>query len=220
MLQMVDLVKTYGDGAAVRAVDGINLEIQMGEFVALVGPSGSGKTTLLNLIGTLDQPTSGKVVIEGVDTSTLRGDGMADFRRTTIGFIFQMFNLIPTLTAWENVMLPLTPYRRGLKFNLKDHARELLQKVGMEKRLQHLPGQLSGGEQQRVAIARALINAPRIILADEPTGNLDSKSGEEVVSLLESLVREQGLTLVLVTHNAEIAGQADRVIHLQDGRLV
>lgn len=220
MIQVIDVNKIYNNGAAVYALEGVTLQIEKGEFLALVGPSGSGKTTLLNLLGTLDRPTSGKIVIDGTDTGALHGDGLADFRRSTIGFVFQMFNLIPTLTALDNVMMPLLPYRRSLNFTLKARAKELLSRVDLENRSHHLPGQLSGGEMQRVAIARALINYPRLILADEPTGNLDSKAGEGVVNLLQCLVREQGLTIVLATHNTEIAAGADRVIRLQDGKLV
>lgn len=214
-----NLTKVYGDGAEARALDGVSLEVGDGEFLAITGPSGSGKTTLLNLIGTLDHPTSGRVVVDGADVNTLRGDALADFRRQKIGFIFQLFNLVPMLTALENVMLPLLPYRRGLSFNLKERAQELLEVVGLGERLHHLPGQLSGGEQQRVAIARALVNHPRLILADEPTGNVDSKVGQEIVDLLRRLNRELGLTVVLVTHDVALAAQADRMVALRDGRL-
>lgn len=213
------LTKDYGDGTAVRALDGVSLSIAYNEFVAIAGPSGSGKSTLLNLIGTLDNPTFGRVVIDGIDIGTLRGDRLADFRREKIGFVFQLFNLVPTLNALENVMLPLIPYRRRLVFNLEGRARELLKSMGLGDRFHHLPGQLSGGEQQRVAIARALINSPSLVLADEPTGNLDTKIGEEIMRLLRQLYWEEGLTIILVTHDAAIAAQADRVLHLKDGRL-
>lgn len=214
------LTKEYPIGPTqIIALHEVSLTIDRGEFLAVVGPSGSGKTTLLNLIGTLDVPTRGRVIVDGTDVSTLRGNVLADFRRTKVGFVFQLYNLVPILTALENVMLPLIPYRRGLDFELEARARELLEAVGLGKRLRHLPGQLSGGEQQRVAIARALINSPQIILADEPTGNLDSKAGEEIMALLRRLNRERNLTLVLVTHNEAIAAQADRVVYLQDGRL-
>jgi putative ABC transport system ATP-binding protein len=209
IVQTEALTKEYGDGTSVRALEDVSISIASGEFVAIRGPSGSGKSTLLNLIGTLDNPTSGRVVV----------DALADFRRAKIGFVFQLFNLVPTLDALENVILPLLPYRRALKFNLEGRARELLTRMGLEGRLHHLPGQLSGGEQQRVAIARALINSPSLILADEPTGNLDTKIGEEIVRLLRQLNQEQGLTLVLVTHDITVASQADRIIHLKDGRL-
>jgi ABC-type lipoprotein export system ATPase subunit len=214
-----NLTKVYGDGAEARALDGVSLEVGDGEFLAITGPSGSGKTTLLNLIGTLDRPTSGRVVVDGADVNTLRGDALADFRRQKIGFIFQLFNLVPMLTALENVMLPLLPYRRGLSFNLKERAQELLGVVGLGGRLHRLPGHLSGGEQQRVAIARALVNHPKVILADEPTGNVDSKAGQEIVDLLRRLNQELGLTVVLVTHDAALATQADRMVALRDGRL-
>ncbi|NUQ84745.1 MAG: ABC transporter ATP-binding protein [Anaerolineales bacterium] len=220
IVQIESLIKDYGDGTSVRALDEVTLSVASGEFVAIQGPSGSGKSTLLNLIGTLDTPTSGQITVDGVDLGTLRGDALADFRRAKIGFVFQLFNLVPTLNALENVMLPLLPYQRGLGFKLEARARELLTRIGLEERLHHLPGQLSGGEQQRVAIARALINSPSLILADEPTGNLDTKIGEEIVGLLRQLNQEQGLTLVLVTHDAAVASQADRIIHLQDGRLL
>lgn len=214
------LTKDYGEGTSVRALDDVSISIVAGEFVAIRGPSGSGKSTLLNLIGTLDTPTSGQIFVGDVDLGALRGDALADFRRTKIGFVFQLFNLVPTLNALENVTLPLLPYQRGLKFDLKKRARGLLEEMGLDDRLDHLPGQLSGGEQQRVAIARALVNSPSLILADEPTGNLDTKIGEEIVRLLRQLNQEQGLTLVLITHDATVASQADRIIHLQDGRLL
>jgi ABC-type lipoprotein export system ATPase subunit len=209
--------KVYGNGATVPALKEVSLEIAAGEIVAVQGPSGSGKSTLLNLIGTLDQPTSGRVVVDGVDVGTLRGNALADFRRQKIGFVFQLFNLVPSLNALENVMLPLLPYRRGLAFNLPERARELLAGMGLGERLDHLPGQLSGGEQQRVAIARALINQPHLILADEPTGNLDSQNGQEILELLRRLNREEGITLVLVTHDTAVATHAGRTVQLQDG---
>jgi len=220
MIVTENLTKIYTDGAPVRALDGVTLEIGAGEFVAITGPSGSGKSTLLNLIGTLDRPTSGRVVVDGVDVGTLRGNALADFRRERIGFVFQMFHLVPTLTALENVMLPLIPYRRGLKFRLEERAQELLEAVGLGDRLHHLPGQLSGGEQQRVAIARALINTPKVILADEPTGNLDSRAGAEIVALLRQLNRERGVTVLVATHNEAVAQAADRILRLRDGRVV
>ena len=214
------LTKVYGDGASVRALDGVSLRVDSGEFLAVCGPSGSGKTTLLNLIGTLDRPTSGEVWVNGVNVARLKGDALADFRRENIGFVFQLFHLVPWLTALENVMLPLLPYRRGLGFDLEDRARGLLEEMGLGGRLEHLPGELSGGEQQRVAIARALVNRPRLVLADEPTGNLDSASGSEVMELLRRSNESHGVTVVLVTHDERVAGYADRVIHLQDGKIV
>jgi putative ABC transport system ATP-binding protein len=220
MIVTENVTKIYTVGAPVRALDGVTLEIAAGEFVAVTGPSGSGKSTLLNLIGTLDRPTSGRIVVDGVDVGTLRGNALADFRRERIGFVFQMFHLVPTLTALENVMLPLLPYRRGLRFRLEERARELLEIMGLGDRLHHLPGQLSGGEQQRVAIARALINTPKVLLADEPTGNLDSKVGMEIISLLRQLNRERGITVIVATHNPAVAREADRIIQLQDGKIV
>ena len=220
MITTKQLTKIYPAGTAVRALDALTLEVTAGEFVAITGPSGSGKSTLLNLIGTLDHPTSGQLIVDGVAVSTLRGNALADFRRTRLGFIFQLFHLAPTLTALENVMLPLLPYQRGLSFHLEKRATELLATVGLQARLQHLPSQLSGGEQQRVAIARALINTPKIILADEPTGNLDSQAGAEIITLLRQLNRERGVTLLVTTHNEAIALATDRIIQLRDGRMV
>lgn len=220
IVQAEALSKVYGDGATVRALDGVDLRVQIGEFLAITGPSGSGKSTLLNLMGTLDVPTSGRMIVDGVDVCTLRGIQLADFRRERIGFVFQVFNLIPVLTALENVMLPLIPYQRGLRFRLREKAQALLGMVGLAERAQHLPGQLSGGEQQRVAIARALVNTPWLILADEPTGNLDSRAGAEVVALLRCLNREQGVSVVLVTHSEALAQRADRAVRLQDGTIV
>jgi macrolide transport system ATP-binding/permease protein len=220
MIQIDNVSKVYGRNAAVHALKEISLAVPAGEVLAIQGPSGSGKSTLLNLIGTLDQPTSGRIVVDGVAVDQLRGNALADFRRQKIGFVFQMFNLVPTLTALENVMLPLLPYRRGLDFDLRERAESLLAQMGLGDRLTHLPGQLSGGEQQRVAIARALINRPRLILADEPTGNLDSKRGEEILSLLRQLNQEQGITILLVTHDTAVAAQAGRIVQLQDGAVI
>lgn len=215
-----NLTKVYSDSVTVRALDSVNLTVPRGEFLAVMGPSGSGKTTLLNLIGTLDVPTSGRIIVDGIDIGTLRGNQLADFRRAKIGFIFQLFHLVPTLTALENVMLPLLPYRRRLTFRLEARASALLQEVGLAQRVEHLPGQLSGGEQQRVAIARALINHPTLILADEPTGNLDSQAGQEIIALLRRLSLEHGLTVIIVTHNPGLAAQADRVLELIDGQII
>jgi len=220
IVQTHSLSKAYSNGADIRALEDVTLSIEGGEFVAISGSSGSGKSTLLNLIGTLDHPTSGQIIIDGVDVTTLKGNVLADFRREKIGFVFQLFNLIPELTALENALMPLLPYQRGLGFKLQDRARELLERMGLGERLHHLPGQLSGGEQQRVAIARALVNHPRLILADEPTGNLDTQNGVDVINLLRQLNREKGLTLVLVTHDSLLATQADRVLYLKDGRLM
>lgn len=219
IIQTQNLTRIYEDGSRVLALDDVSFKVAEGEFLAILGPSGSGKSTLLNLIGTLDKPTSGILTVAGVNLDKLHGDSLADFRRKTIGFVFQLFNLVPTLNSLENVILPLLPYRRGLKFNLEVRARELLNNMGLRDRLYHLPGQLAGGEQQRVAIARAMINFPRLMLADEPTGNLDIKTGEEIIKQLRSLNQKKGVTLVVVTHDNAIASQADRVVHLRDGRI-
>jgi len=220
MIVAEGLTKVYTDGTEVRALGGVDLSIERGEFVAVVGPSGVGKSTLLNLLGTLDEPTAGRVVVDGVDVSTLQGDALADFRRAEIGFIFQLFNLVPILSALENVMLPLIPYRRQCEFNLEARARELLDAVGLAERARHLPAQLSGGEQQRVAIARALVNEPEVMLVDEPTGNLDTRVGDEVMELLRRVCDEGGRTVVLVTHSPRVAAFADRVCFLKDGAIV
>lgn len=220
MIWAEGLTKLYSDGTEVRALNGVDLSAMQGEFVAVMGPSGSGKSTLLNLIGTLDEPTAGRVVVDGVDVSTLQGDALADFRRERIGFVFQLFNLVPTLSALENVMLPLIPYRRQCEFDLQARACELLDAVGLAERVSHLPAQLSGGEQQRVAIARALVNEPTIVLADEPTGNVDTRAGDEVMELLRQVCDEGGRTVVLVTHSPRVAAFADRVYFLKDGGIV
>lgn len=216
-----DLSKTYegGDTRQVAALQSISLEIGRGEFVAVVGPSGSGKSTLLNLLGGIDRPTEGHLAVNGVDLSRLRGDDLADFRRKTVGLVFQLFNLVPVLSAIENVKLPLVPYPPK-KFNLDRRAQNLLEQVGLARRRDHLPSQLSGGEQQRVAIARALVNEPDLVLADEPTGNLDSASGESLIDIFSTLHQEQGVTIVLVTHDRAIAERAQRVVELRDGHLL
>ncbi len=220
MISIQGLVKVYRKGSEVLALDNVSFRVPRGEFLAIAGPSGSGKTTLLNLIGTLDYPTSGAILFDGTDLRTLKEKEIADFRRQNIGFVFQLFNLLPALTALENVMLPLLPYRKSLPFTLEERARKLLAEVGLSNRMNHLPSELSGGEQQRVAIARALVNYPKVVLADEPTGNVDSKVGEEIVALLRQLNNELNLTIVLVTHDIAVATQAHRLLHLQDGRLV
>jgi putative ABC transport system ATP-binding protein len=205
--------------ATINALGGIDLTIEQGEIVALVGPSGSGKTTLLQLLGALDRPTSGQVFFEGRDLSTLGDNDLADLRLRAFGFVFQTFNLIPTLNALENVEAKLAP--TGLPdSDLRARSLALLEEVGLSDRADHLPSQLSGGEQQRVAIARALSTEPRVLLADEPTGNLDSRTGTEVVDLLTSLSEERGHTVILVTHDVEIAAKAHRSIRMQDGRLL
>jgi putative ABC transport system ATP-binding protein len=219
MYELRGVSRVYGQGEArVLAVRDLDLTIDEGELTAVVGPSGSGKTTLLQLLGALDRPTSGEVVFEGRDLATLRDGELTRLRLDTIGFVFQQFNLIPTLSAHANVEAALAP--RGLRASERNATAErLLEAVGLGRRGQHLPSQLSGGEQQRVAIARALANDPRVLLADEPTGNLDSETGDEIVELLRSLTAERGLTVVLITHNAAIARRADRVVRMQDGRV-
>ena len=211
-----NLTKIYGDGAEVRALDGVNLKVCAGEFVALVGPSGSGKSTLLNMIGALDRPTSGDVIVNGASLALVRD--LDRFRGHTIGFVFQTHNLIPTLTAHENVEVPM--YESSLSRNARRaRAEELLALVGLRARMDFLPNQLSGGERQRIAIARALANHPAIILADEPTGNLDTTNTADIMRLLTDLNRTQGTTLIVVTHNHEVACTAQRVITLRDGKI-
>ena len=202
----------------VHALVDLNLDIKKGEIVAIMGPSGSGKSTLLNMFGILDQPTSGKVIIDKKDVSEVKKNDCPKIRSEMVGFIFQQYNLIPTLTALENVMLPLK-YAGVKKSEAKKRATEFLREVGMEKRTSSKPTQLSGGQQQRVAIARALVNNPAIILADEPTGNLDTKTGDEIVEMMVDLNKRTGQTFVIVTHNPDITRIADRVIHLRDGKL-
>lgn len=215
MIEMRDLHKSFPGGT--NAVRGITLTIAAGEFVAIMGPSGSGKSTLLSLLGALDSPTSGSVVIDGVDVSRLRGDHLADFRFDKVGFIFQQYYLLPTLTVLGNVMAPLLP--RKVEYNKRRTAMQLLEAVGLSHKLGSLPGQLSGGEQQRACIARALINAPPLLLADEPTGALDEKNGDIVLDLLQNLRRSRSLTIVMVTHDSRVAERADRIIRLIDGKL-
>jgi putative ABC transport system ATP-binding protein len=212
--------RAYGEGSTlVTALDSLDLTIRSGEFVAILGPSGSGKTTLLQLLGALDRPSAGTVRFEGRRLDGLGDAALADLRLSAIGFVFQQFNLIPTLTATGNVEAGLAPLRmNGVKRS--DAAAQHLEAVGLAPRANHLPTQLSGGEQQRVAIARALARSPRVVLADEPTGNLDTKSGEMVIDLLGSLHRDLKITLVLVTHDQWVAERADRVLRLADGRLI
>jgi putative ABC transport system ATP-binding protein len=219
MIQLKNVQKVYPMGeVGVPALRGIDLTIQPGEFVAIMGPSGSGKSTLLHLLGCLDLPDDGIVQLGGHDVTKLDEDTLAQIRGKKIGFVFQTFNLIPTLTALENVELPL--FFQGVsRAERRVRAAELLSKVGLDGRMHHKPSQLSGGERQRVAIARALANNPEIILADEPTGNLDSESGEAILDLLAQLHRE-GKTIILVTHNPEAAAYAQRILRIRDGRLV
>jgi ABC-type lipoprotein export system ATPase subunit len=216
MVETHDLTKIYGDGDAVRALDGVNLAIEEGEMVAVMGPSGSGKSTLLNMIGGLDRPTEGRVLVNGRDLATVRN--LDAFRAQTVGFVFQLHNLLPTLTALENVEVPMRGQSIGHRAR-RERARELLGLVGLAGRLDHLPSQLSGGQRQRVAIARALANRPRLILADEPTGNLDTAAGEELMALLAELNKSQGTTIVVVTHDRRVAQATGRILTMSDGRI-
>ena len=218
-IRAVDLTRTFEVGeTTVEALRSINLEVAGGQFVALVGPSGSGKSTLLNLVGGLDRPTDGQLWIDGVELSASKEKALTDHRRCRVGFVFQSFNLLPRLTAVENVALPLMFVGVDERGRV-ERAEQLLAQVGLSDRMDHRPTQLSGGEQQRVAIARALVNRPAIILADEPTGNIDTATGAEIMDLLRRLNREQGVTLLLVTHDPEAAEFADRVIQLRDGQI-
>ena len=218
VIELKDVIKTYKLGDEVlNALDDVNLAIHKGEFVAITGPSGSGKSTLANIIGGLDRPTSGSIVVDGNDLSRVRDRQMSDYRNRHIGFVFQSFNLQGTQTALENVMLPLV-FARMKSRDRKARAKECLEAVGLGDRLKHRPSQLSGGQRQRVAIARALAIQPSIILADEPTGNLDTSRGEEIMKLLRDL-NVQGITLVVITHDMAVAKQADRVIEIRDGKV-
>lgn len=220
LISLEDVKKVYGSGPIrVDALSDVNLRIAHGEFVAILGPSGSGKSTLMNIIGCLDRPTAGRYLLEDVDVSSLRDEALARIRNRKIGFVFQMFNLLRKQTALENVQLPLLYSGVTLKAR-REKALGVLKKIGLEGRWNHRPNELSGGECQRVAIARALITEPPILLADEPTGNLDTKTGTEILSLFQTLNREEGVTLILVTHNPEIAKEARRRIYIQDGKIV
>jgi putative ABC transport system ATP-binding protein len=219
-IELVELTKHYRQGrTVVRALDGVSLRIGAGEFVSVVGRSGSGKTTLLDLVGLLLRPTSGKVLVDGVDTTGLKDGRRADLRGQRVGFIFQEYNLLPTLNVVENVLLPL----RYTRSNVKDgraRALELLEAMDLKDRLKHRPDELSGGQQQRVAIARALINRPALVLGDEPTGAVDTQTSEELVGLMRRLNREEQVTFVIVTHDLDLARQADRMVRLKDGRVL
>ena len=219
-IELVELTKHYKQGSnVVKALDGVSLVIPGGEFASVVGRSGSGKTTLLDLVGLLLRPTSGKVVIDGVDTTRLRDGQRADTRGQRIGFIFQEYNLLPTLNIVENVMLPLR-YTKSRVGDGKARAHDLLEQVGLADRLRHRPDELSGGEQQRVAIARSLINRPALVLADEPTGAVDSQTSMELLALMRRLNGEENVTFLIVTHDLELASRAGRMIRLKDGRVV
>ncbi len=211
------LVKTYHSGTPVYALRGVDFRVERGELVAIMGSSGSGKSTLMNLLGCLDKPTSGSYKLDGVEVSSLSADQLADLRNQRIGFVFQGFNLLARTSALDNVELPMVYSRHPLRGKPVELAREALQRVGLGDRLDHHPSQLSGGQQQRVAIARALVTSPALLLADEPTGNLDSRTSVEILALFQELNREEGLTVILVTHEPDIAAYAHRTIELRDG---
>lgn len=218
ILQAKDLKKMYGSGDnVVHALDGVNLSVEKGEFVAVVGTSGSGKSTLLHMLGGLDRPTSGTVTVDGQEIFSLKDEALTIFRRRKIGFVFQAYNLVPVLNVYENIVLPIELDGAQIK---KEFVDQIVQTLGLDGRLDALPGQLSGGQQQRVAIARALAAAPAIILADEPTGNLDSKTSQDVLSLLKVTSQKFTQTIVMITHNEEIAQMADRIVRIEDGRIV
>lgn len=218
ILETRNLRKIYGSGdTEVRALDGVNLSVDSGEFVAIVGTSGSGKSTLLHMLGGLDRPTSGSVIVDGKDIFSLKDEALTIFRRRKIGFVFQSYNLVPVLNARENIVLPIQLDGRQVD---EDFLDKIVNTLGLEKKLGSLPSQLSGSQQQRVAIARALAAAPAIILADEPTGNLDSRTSQDVLSLLKVTSQKFTQTIVMITHNEEIAQTADRIIRIEDGRIV
>ena len=218
ILRIENLSKVYGKkGTEIQAVNNMNFSVNKGEFIAIIGASGSGKSTLLNLIGGIDAPSNGKVIIDGQDMYTLNDDKLSALRRRKIGFIFQSYNLIPVLTVEENIKMPILLDDNKPE---KKYIQELMSMLGLEDRKNHLPNELSGGQQQRVSIARALSNNPSIILADEPTGNLDKKNGSEVIALLTATVKKYSQTLILITHDMEIANLADRVIQIEDGMII
>jgi lipoprotein-releasing system ATP-binding protein len=220
VLVVEQVTKDYGDGAKTRALAGIDLEVGAGELMALVGPSGSGKSTLLNIIGLLDRPTTGRVVLEGTDTSTLDDRGLTTLRARMLGFVFQFHHLLPAFTAVENVMLPAWGDRGTPSREMRTAAEDILRAVGLADRLHYRTNNLSGGQQQRVAIARALVRHPTLVLADEPTGNLDSESSAEIFALMRRFNRERKTTFVVVTHDSRIAEQCDRIVELVDGRVI
>lgn len=217
VLQTKDLKKYYGSGEnQVKALDGVNLSVEQGEFVAIVGTSGSGKSTLLHMLGGLDRPTGGTVIVEDKDIFSFKDEALTIFRRRKIGFVFQSYNLVPVLSVWENVVLPIQ--LDGKKPD-ESYINEVIASLGLEKKRKNLPNQLSGGQQQRVAIARALAAKPAILLADEPTGNLDSKTSQDVLGLMKVMGQKFGQTMVMITHNEEIAQMADRIVRIEDGRI-
>lgn len=219
ILKVENLTKTYGGSgeSLVNAVDDVSFSVEKGEFVAIVGASGSGKSTLLHLIGGVDRPTSGKIFVDGNDISKMNDDKLAVFRRRQVGIVYQFYNLIPILTVEENITLPCDLDGRGVD---RERLEMILDSFGLRARRKHLPNQLSGGQQQRTSIARALINNPSLVLADEPTGNLDSKSSDEVMSMLKMCNQSYGQTVIMITHNLDIAKQADRIITISDGKIV
>ena len=220
LIQTIDLRKSYAlGGSTVHALDGVTLNVEKGEFVSVIGSSGSGKSTLMNMIGGLDQPDSGTIMIDGEDVSTLKPNALAAFRSSKLGFVFQQFQLMPRRTALSNVSLPLQ-YRRPPLPDGESRARAALEAVGLGERRHHKPTELSGGQQQRVAIARALVGSPSLLLADEPTGALDSQTSKEIMELLVSLNRSEGLTIILITHDLEVAAYANRVITMSDGQII
>lgn len=216
LIETRDLTKVYGDGEKVRALDGVNITIQDGEMLTVMGPSGSGKSTLLNMLGGLDRPTDGQVLIDGQDLAEVRN--LDAFRAKTVGFVFQLHNLLPTLTARENIEVPMRGQRLGRRAR-RERTKELLELVDLSDRMNHLPSQLSGGQRQRVAVARALANHPRLILADEPTGSLDTTAGDEIMDLLAKLNESQGTTIIVVTHDRRVARATNRILTMRDGRI-
>lgn len=218
ILKAVDLRKIYGQGETeVRALDGVNLEVEKGEFVAIVGTSGSGKSTMLHMIGGLDNPTSGQVIVDGQDLSHMTDEELTIFRRRNIGFVFQQYNLVPMLNVWENIILPVKLDGKKIE---KKYVDEIIDTLGIRTKLENLPNALSGGQQQRVAIARAIASKPSIILADEPTGNLDTATSHDVMGLLKMVARQFKQTVILITHDQDIAQMADRIVRIEDGHVV
>ena len=218
ILKVENLIKTYKNGnTTINAVDNISLSVEKGDFVAIVGASGSGKSTLLHLLGGVDRPTSGKVFIDGVDIYNMNNDALAIFRRRQVGLIYQFYNLIPILNVEENIVLPCKLDGKNVR---RDRLNEIIDTLGLSKRRSHLPNELSGGQQQRVSIGRAIINNPALVLADEPTGNLDSKASDEIVALLKESNKKYNQTIIVITHDASIAQEANRVITIEDGKIV